>query len=97
MKINKLNILLASIGIIATLSDIQGMDEKPNESNIATSLGTQKSYTYINIDKNGTIINSYEMPPIFHREDNSYNLPAICMLNSCNILLTIILIGVQFL
>lgn len=97
MKLNHLKIMLASIGILATLSAVQGMDEKPNESTIENSFTAKKSYTHVNIDSSGIIINSYEMPQIFRREDDSYNVPAICILNSCNILLTILLIGVQFL
>ncbi len=94
MKLNHLKIMLASLGILATLSAIQGMDEKPNESTIANSFSmeTHAGYNNIELDKI-----DYEMPPLFHTSDGDLDISNICILNSCNIILTIILIGAQFL
>jgi hypothetical protein len=94
MNINHLKIMLASIGILATLSAIQGMDEKPNDSPIANSFSIETNTDYNNIQLDKI---DYEMPPLFHTSDGDLDISNICILNSCNIILTIILIGVQFL
>lgn len=94
MNINHLKIMLASIGILATLSAIQGMDEKPNESTIANSFSTGTHIEYNNTQLNKI---DYEMPPLYHTSDGGYDMNTICAINSCNLILTIIMIGVQFL
>ncbi len=94
MKLNHLKIMLASIGILATLSAIQGMDEKPNELTILNSFLAETQPEYNNIDVNKI---DYEMPPLFHTSDGDLDIHTICMLNICPILLTIIMIGAQFL
>ena len=94
MKLNHLKIMLASIGILATLSAIQGIDEKPNKSTIANSFSTETPIEYNNIQLDKI---DYEMPPLFHTSDGDLDIPNICTLNICPILLTIIMIGAQFL
>jgi hypothetical protein len=94
MKLNYLKIMLASIGILATLSAIQGMDEKPNDSPITNSFSTGTHIEYNNIDLNKI---DYEMPPLFHKSDGDLDINSICILNICPLILTIIMIGAQFL
>ncbi len=96
MKLNHLKIMLAFLGIVASLSAIQGMDEKPNESTIENSFstGTHTDYNNIQLDK---IDYNSQMPSLYHTSDGGYNISTICAINSCNLILTIILIGAQFL
>jgi hypothetical protein len=96
MNINHLKIMLASIGILATLSAIQGMDEKPNESTIANSFSTETNVEYNNIQLDKIDYNS-QMPSLYHTSDGGYDMNTMCAINSCNLILTIIIIGAQFL
>lgn len=96
MKLNHLKIMLASIGILATLSAIQGIDEKSYDLTSANSFSMETHAGYNNIQLDKIDYNS-QMPSLYHTSDGGYDMNTMCTINSCNLILTIIMIGVQFL